>query len=239
MKFIAHRGYSKCHPENTIEAFDAALKHPNLGSSIIGIELDIQMTSDRKIIVFHDGFVYDVNGNARKLCDMKYAEIADAFAVKTGGAKVCTFGEVIDLVGHKTALYVEIKDGDYDKDIFYPKLASLLDSYAPRNDIVIHSFSAAAMSRAMQCIRHLDVEYGFLFSDISSISGLPSEVLKSLDYLHPCHEILLKEHGAIRDFKRPINVWTVNDRKILAEISNLPRQDLVRAVITDDLELAG
>ena len=45
-----HRGASFDHPENTIPAFIAAAKIPG----IKGIEMDVQRTKDRQIVVFHD-----------------------------------------------------------------------------------------------------------------------------------------------------------------------------------------
>jgi hypothetical protein len=45
---IGHRGNSALHPENTIQAFDAALE------STYAFELDVQLTSDGVCIVLHD-----------------------------------------------------------------------------------------------------------------------------------------------------------------------------------------
>ena len=49
MKIWAHRGCSYDYPENTLESFRAALDY-----EITGIELDIQLTKDGKMIVLHD-----------------------------------------------------------------------------------------------------------------------------------------------------------------------------------------
>ncbi len=46
---IAHRGDSSNFPENTIPAFENALA---LGSD--GIELDVRLTKDQELVVFHD-----------------------------------------------------------------------------------------------------------------------------------------------------------------------------------------
>ena len=46
---IAHRGDATSAPENTIPAFKKAL---NLGAD--GIELDVRLTKDRELVVFHD-----------------------------------------------------------------------------------------------------------------------------------------------------------------------------------------
>ncbi len=56
---IAHRGYSSRFPENTLEAFDEALKN---GAD--GFECDLRMTSDGQIVVFHDDHL-------KRLCGIK------------------------------------------------------------------------------------------------------------------------------------------------------------------------
>ncbi len=49
MYTIAHRGASGYAPENTIAAFDLAVK---MNADMI--ELDVQLTKDRQIVVIHD-----------------------------------------------------------------------------------------------------------------------------------------------------------------------------------------
>ena len=46
---IAHRGFTKEFPDNTMEAFYAAIK---LG--IDGIECDVHETADHHFVIFHD-----------------------------------------------------------------------------------------------------------------------------------------------------------------------------------------
>ena len=46
---IAHRGWSSGAPENTLESFQLALE---LGAD--GMELDVRLTKDRRIVVMHD-----------------------------------------------------------------------------------------------------------------------------------------------------------------------------------------
>ena len=46
---FAHRGAKRAAPENTLPAFEAAIR---LGAD--GIELDVQYSSDGKLVIFHD-----------------------------------------------------------------------------------------------------------------------------------------------------------------------------------------
>ena len=66
MKIFAHRGASGYAPENTLSAIKKAIE-----MKADGIEIDIQLTKDGKIVVIHDwkvdrtttgrGFVYELD----------------------------------------------------------------------------------------------------------------------------------------------------------------------------------
>ena len=49
MKVFAHRGFSGLYPENTMLAFEKALE---VGAD--GVELDVHLTKDGKLVVIHD-----------------------------------------------------------------------------------------------------------------------------------------------------------------------------------------
>jgi glycerophosphoryl diester phosphodiesterase len=51
---IAHRGYSECYKDNSLEAFEQAVKH-----GFTMIEMDIQLDKNKELIVFHDLYVKD------------------------------------------------------------------------------------------------------------------------------------------------------------------------------------
>jgi len=67
----AHRGCSMEYPENTLEAFEAAAKLPGLA----GIELDVQLTRDHQIVVFHDENVSRVTNGTGNIRDYTLAEL--------------------------------------------------------------------------------------------------------------------------------------------------------------------
>ena len=47
---FAHRGWSGLYPENTLLAFQKAIE---LG--VDGFEMDVQLSRDGEVVVFHDG----------------------------------------------------------------------------------------------------------------------------------------------------------------------------------------
>ena len=71
MKRIAHRGLSGLYPENTLEAFEAALPyHPN------AMELDVQLTRDDQVVLFHDETLDRMGKRKGWLKDFSYDELS-------------------------------------------------------------------------------------------------------------------------------------------------------------------
>ncbi len=69
MKVIAHRGASGEYPENTILACDKAFE---MGADIV--EIDVQMTKDAQLVIFHDRDAMRVANDPRGMADLTYRE---------------------------------------------------------------------------------------------------------------------------------------------------------------------
>ncbi len=122
---VAHRGGSHLAPENTLAAFRNALTMP-----IDAIELDVQMSHDGEIIVFHDYVVDRVTDGIGNMLDLDFAYLRslNAAAHFPDGwpqpEQIPTLREVLDLVRGRVRVYIEVKlsqrDGIYGR---YPKIA--------------------------------------------------------------------------------------------------------------------
>jgi len=106
---ISHRGEHLHHPENTMPAFEEAVR---VGADYI--EVDVRTSSDGKLVLMHDGTVDRTTNGHGEIAKMTFAEIraldagvrkADAFA----GTKVPTFDEVLDYARGKINIYVDVK----------------------------------------------------------------------------------------------------------------------------------
>ena len=86
--------------ENSRHAFLAAIE------AGAGIECDVRMTADERLVVFHDG-------DAMRLCggDQVIAEstLADLGGLRVGGAPIPTLDELLALVADRVPLLVEVK----------------------------------------------------------------------------------------------------------------------------------
>ncbi len=122
---VAHRGGSRLAPENTLAAFRNALT-----LSIDAVELDVQMSSDGQLIVFHDNSVERLTDGMGNILDLDFATLRslNAAAHFAGGwpepQQIPTLNEVLSLVKERARVYIEIKtskrDGVYGR---YPRIA--------------------------------------------------------------------------------------------------------------------
>jgi glycerophosphoryl diester phosphodiesterase len=239
VRFIAHRGYSRLHPENTGLAFQAALDYGDGTDRVAGIELDVQLSADEQIVVFHDDNLMRMCGRKLEVAQTSYAELLATArqAAPMRGEAIPLFAETLRQVNHRKIIYCEIKAADYDFGLMTRELAALVEDYAPAGDIVLHSFSTDLMGSIIPLTEHLRVKYGFLFDDIAALRAVPAELLSRLDYLHPWFGRLLEHAGEIFAYGKPINTWTVDRREDLKRILALEQADLVEGIMTNDLSI--
>lgn len=100
---FAHRGlYNEVIPENSMGSFRNAIKYG------YGIELDVQYTKDKKIVVFHDNELYRMTGYKGKVYDLTYLEINKLTLLNTN-ERIPLFKDVLNLINERVPLLVEIK----------------------------------------------------------------------------------------------------------------------------------
>ena len=122
-KNYLHRGYfdNEKIPENSIEAFKLAL---NLNYNI---ELDVQLTKDNKIVVFHDFSLKRMCGVNKLLCDCTYEELKKYNLLNTK-YKIPLFIDVLRLINGKVNLLVETKVEKYNSKL-ETELSKILNNY--------------------------------------------------------------------------------------------------------------
>ena len=123
---FAHRGASLIAPENTLEAFRLAAR-----SGAGGLELDVHMTSDRRIVVIHDDSVdrtTEGTGLVRRMTlyeiqslDAGYRFNPDggpAYPYRGRGVRVPELGEVLrDFPGHKVNIDIKEEQPGVEVDL--------------------------------------------------------------------------------------------------------------------------
>ncbi|HUW90686.1 MAG TPA: glycerophosphodiester phosphodiesterase family protein [Candidatus Nanopelagicaceae bacterium] len=110
--FIGHRGTLVDYDENTLEAFDIAIK-----SGANCIELDVRRTKDRKLIVFHDSILARTTNGIGLLKNLNYNDVKNLKTILRN-QKIPLLEEFLDYMTDKTQFIIHMKDEGIEKEIF-------------------------------------------------------------------------------------------------------------------------
>ena len=127
---IAHRGVHYEYLENSLKAFREAMYKGYI------IELDIHLTKDKKIIVFHDYNLKRLTGILKNIEELTYKEIIKII-------KVPTIEEVLNLVKGRVPIIIETKIKDKVGPL-ESKLSNILDNY--KGEFAIQSFNSKSIA---------------------------------------------------------------------------------------------
>lgn len=127
---FAHRGlHGADAPENSLSAFECAC------AAGCGIELDVQLSADGEVIVFHDDELLRMTGDSRSVSDLTLAQLR--VLRLPDGSGIPTFREVLDCVRGRVPLLVELKNGARNAQLCESTLR-LLEAYDGK--YIIESF---------------------------------------------------------------------------------------------------
>lgn len=131
MQIIAHRGLTTEYiKENTIEAFLNALN-----SGYDGVELDIRLTKDNKIVVLHDKLINRTSNGRGNINNFNYKDLLKYnFGTKKTKSKIPLLSNVIKKISNKIVI-IELKE-----KIKVIDLENILKNN-PTNDYYICSFN--------------------------------------------------------------------------------------------------
>jgi glycerophosphoryl diester phosphodiesterase len=107
---ISHRGEHLERPENTMPAFQEAIR---VGADFF--EVDVRTSSDGKLVLSHDATVDRCTNGTGNVAQMTFDQLEALDAgIKKGpqfaGTKIPTFDQVLDLARGKIGIYVDIKN---------------------------------------------------------------------------------------------------------------------------------
>ena len=139
-RMFAHRGLHNQDlgiPENSLAAFKAA---KDLG---FGVELDVRLTKDGQVIVFHDDTLRRLCGKADRVRDLNYEDLCTL--------RLCDTEETIPLLSQALAVLdgasviceLKMYDGVKNMEELCSKTADLLKNY--KGDYCVESFSPFAL----------------------------------------------------------------------------------------------
>lgn len=103
--YVAHRGLHDAAagvPENSLSAFRRAVEQG------YGIEMDLQLTRDGKLIVFHDRTLERMCGDDKVVTSLTYSQLRKYRLLDTQ-EQIPLFDDVLKIVGGKVPLIIEVK----------------------------------------------------------------------------------------------------------------------------------
>jgi glycerophosphoryl diester phosphodiesterase len=200
---IAHRGASFYYPENTIDAFEAAI---DMRAEMI--EFDVRRTADGVLVVHHD---LEFAGVEIQTMSKTWLEEAE----ESAGYSIPTLVEILELCRGKVPLDIELKEPGYEEQV----LETVLDILEP-NSFIITSFQDTVLRKVKA--RAPEVRTGLILGNyprwqlISRLFPGFRARRAGVDVLMVSQKLL--PFGFLSTTKNlglPVWVYTVNDRKKL------------------------
>jgi len=237
---VAHRGYSKSAPENTLSAIDLAIDN---GAN--AIEFDVRLTKDLIPVLLHDETLGRTTNdqNNRKISNVTLNELHDLDAGSWFGSdftdeKIPTLLEVIIRVKQLKEnnqfdglLFIELKD---DSFILDQLVVNILLNHQMINEVKILSFSYDQLVRIKNLNNNIYTtllvssfygDYIHLFDlDFIDSFGL------SMNFIDEYYDMIQK----IQSNGQKVFVWTVDKEKDIKKYMDLN----VDGIITNDVSLA-
>ena len=207
----AHRGDSSNAPENTIAAFDRAIR---LG--VASIELDIHPCKDGTLVVIHDDTVDRTTDGSGSVSDftaeqLLFLDAGAKFSREFEGERIPRLTKVLQLaVNTSTLLNIEIKASSRSSGVSQAVVEHLCE-FGKQGEYVVSSFD---LEDLLDIRAHCSEVTLALLGESADI--LPVAERHHVPWIHVKHtavsrETIARAHsGGIL-----VNVWTVDDPKTL------------------------
>lgn len=226
---LAHRGGCGIAPENSIAAFN---KSAELG--VQGFEIDIRLTKDEEILVFHDEYVDRTTDGAGRIAEMSLEEIRGfdlgyhfigsdgSHSYRGKGEKAVLLKELFEKFPHML-INIDIKDSPetYEGSLIPSKLWRLIESLGVQDRVVVTSFYdeqidrfnlyaqnrvalGAGESEVRKAYTAFNSQFGHLYQPRADVFQIP--VRSSMFRLDSPRFI-----SFLRNLNIPVHYWTIDD----------------------------
>jgi glycerophosphoryl diester phosphodiesterase len=233
----AHRGASSDAPENTLPAFDLAIRQ-----QADGIELDVQMSRDGVLVVAHDTDCLRLTGEPGLIAGLDYSDLRRLnFAhgwPDHGFVPAPALAEVFDLIRPAGLMInIELKNDEIAYAGLEEAVLRLIIDWRMQDRVLLSSFNRASLVRTIALIRQkgLDIPCGLLFEHhLSQPWSLACRLGAAA--IHPRHTLIRQPSfiAAAHAAGILVHPWTVDGSERLAELMGMGAD----AVITNRPALA-
>lgn len=195
---IGHRGARAYEPENTLASFRRAIE---LG--VDAVELDVRKTRDNELVVIHNADVNKTTDGNGPVNSFTLEEIQKFVTEK--GEHIPTLEEVLDVVGKRVKVLVELKETDTEE-----KVIELIRRKKLMDDVILISFDENILKK----IRKLDDKLTLGLIYVRHKNPIKSALALKAEYLLPLYRFthsanVKKAHEA----GLKVIVWTINTKE--------------------------
>lgn len=240
MRIIAHRGHSAIAPENTLAAFDAALR-----AGAVAVEFDLQETTEGVPVVFHDyrlDRTTDGTGrvNTTTLAQLRALDAGSWFGADFAGERLPTLEEALaHLAGRVEELYVEIKAGLSEAAVSTTVDLLRETGHSPRATVISFDWWALQLVRDSAP----DQRIGLLVHTPAEFDGAVLRAAEVGNAIVDCHyRIVLDDPGRAafaHELGIELAVYTVDDPADAAALAGLGVAGITTNQVTRLLDLTG
>ena len=214
MHKIGHRGAKGYVAENTLASFQKAIE---LG--INGIELDVHLSLDEKVMVIHDDTINRTTSQKGLVKDFTAKELKQL--------GIPTLEAVFNLVNQKCFINVELKTYETAD-----KVAALIEHYVSEKNWKYEHFIVSSFDwNALQQVHFLNdkIRIGVLTNTDLDLALAFAKFIKAYS-VHPYYHLLTAENVAkIQSKNFKVYPWTINEPEDIIFVKSLN----VDGIITD------
>jgi glycerophosphoryl diester phosphodiesterase len=196
MLIYGHRGSPATIAENTLPSFEAAIQ-----AGADGLEFDVRASADGVVVVIHDRGLERTTSGDGNVDEIPFDRIRAADA--GNGASIPSLDEVLELVGDRVHLDIEVKQAGIESKILgtlarFPRARWVLSSFDLE---ILTAFRALSESAALVSISPFATPELVTFAKNMKS---PALALMACAYDE-------KSAGLLTVAELPVIVWTVND----------------------------
>lgn len=217
---LAHRGFSGKYPENSPLAFEKVCEETHCD----GIESDVHITKDGKLVIFHDASVERTSNGTGFIKDYTYEELLqlDIGAWKSpefAGQHIWTFDELLDFCKQtKLLLNMELKNYEVFYEGLEQRVIDAVTAHGMTDQVFVSSFNHISMQNFKTLCP--EMQTGLLYD--KPYLDIDKYIERSnADNMHPRYMLLQYQPELVdlyhsRGMK--VNTWTVNDEENIRDM---------------------
>lgn len=224
---VAYRGGAALAPENTLEAFAAALQH-----DVDSIEMEVHLSRDGSLMVFNDPLLLRLTGKPGAVSDFTVEELAQFDVASTfkggkhyfGVQKMPTLDEVIELVEGNASrpiryqIEIKVMDDGLRYEGIEQKLIDTLQAHAILDRTSVTSFDFPTLELLGKLEPNLTLGALISMDYLSTVGkGGPETVAKQMQELNVGFVAVKSDYlsqvlyDQLRAYDLGVGVWTVDD----------------------------